>query len=111
MLTIDEIEKFGFKEFKILKHEKYDRVWAKWIKDDVGKKFNVVIKFWQFSKYSTDERPVEDSFSASCQFDIRGKKTFDVDLHVRDMNPQEIVDWFDNMFHKMECAYYEKYED
>ena len=112
MLTIDEIEKFGFKEFKVLPHDKHDRVWAKMICDDIGKKFNVVIRFWQFSKFSNDERgKIEDSFDATCQFDMRGKRTFDVDVSVRDMTPQQIVDWFDNMFQKMECTYYERYHD
>ena len=85
MLTIDEIEKFGFKEFKVLPHDKHDRVWAKMICDDIGKKFNVVIRFWQFSKFSNDERgKIEDSFDATCQFDMRGKRTFDVDVSVRE---------------------------
>jgi hypothetical protein len=111
MLTVEAIEQYGFKECKKLPHDNYDRCWALMIHDKYGKKFQVVIKFWNFSKYSRHDRVVEDSFSADCQFDMRGPKTFNVDIHAKDMTPQEIVNWFDNMFQKMECTYYERYND
>jgi hypothetical protein len=111
MLTIEQIENFGFQKGRVLSHDNFDQCWYYMLRDEVGKKFQVVIKFWKFSKYSTAERKVDDSFSAECQFDMRGPKTFNVDLNVNNMSPQEIVNWFDNMFQKMNCTYYQKYED
>lgn len=111
MLTVEEITKFGFKEGRILPHDQFDRCWHFMLRDEIGKKFQVTIKFWKFSKYSTPQNEVIDSFSAECQFDMNGPRTFDVDISVKDMTPQEIVDWFNNMFEKMGCTYYERYDE
>ncbi len=112
IMTIESIIDYGFKEFDIHKDiDKHDRQWQYCLRDNIGKKFYVNIRLWAFSRYSTSERIVFDSFDAYCQFDLNGPKTFNVDLSVNNMSPDQVVDWFHNMFLVMNCSYYEKYSE
>lgn len=109
-MKIEDLISYGFREWPINPQvDKHERHWQYCYRDNIGKKFFVNVRLWQFSKYSTADRPVEDSFDAYCQFDMNGPKTFNVDLSVRDMTPTQVVEWFNDLFNKMGCSYYERY--
>lgn len=111
-MTVESLLDYGFKEYPTNEHDKHDKNWQYCVRTPKGKKLFVQIKFWQFSRYSNGERGlVQDAFSADCQFDMRGSKTFNVDISVNDMTPKQVVEWFDDMFNKMNCTYYECYSD
>lgn len=106
---IDALLAFGFKEFPIHQQlDRHDRHWQFCKRDEVGKRFFVQVRLWRFSKYSNAERVVDDSWDAQCQFDMCGERTFDVTTHFQIPSPQEIVDWFNNVWERMGCTYYEK---
>ena len=109
IMTIESLISYGFKEYKPNQHDKFDRVFQYCKRDKIGKKFFVNVRFWMFSKYSRSDQVANDSFDASCQFDMRKEKTFDVTISVNDMTPSQVVDWFAEMFVLKNCAYYEKY--
>lgn len=106
-MTIDELVSYGFREWPIGQHDKHDRHWQYCVRDRLGKKLYVQVRFWQFSKYSRPDYEAKDSFDAYCQFDMNGPKTFNVDISVNDMTPQQVIDWFENMHVRMNCTYYE----
>ena len=106
---IDNLLSYGFKEYPINSYDTHDRNFQYCLKTDRGKKLFVQVRLWQFSKYSKPDNIVEDSFDAYCQYDMRRDKTFNVSLTTYDMSPDEIVKWFDNVFEKLGCSYYEEY--
>jgi hypothetical protein len=111
IMSIDSLVSYGFHEYPINpKFDKHDRHWSFCKRDSLGKKLYVEIRMWEFSKYSTPDNPnVENGWDAKCQFDMNGPKTFDVTISVRNMTPAQVMDWFENMHHKMGCTYYESY--
>lgn len=110
VMTIESLVAYGFKEYTKNSMDQFDRVWQFCVKDKKGKKFFVNVRLWCFSKYSRPDHVVHDSFDSSCQFDLRGPKTFDVTCSVNNMTPAQVVDWYENMFNRMNCYYYEIYE-
>lgn len=111
IMKIEDLLSYGFKEWPINpKIDKHERHWQFCYRDKIGKKFYVQVRLWEFSKHSTSDRIVHDSFDAYCQFDMNGRKTFNVDFCVSDMVPSQVVDWVNDMFEKMNCTYYEKDE-
>lgn len=111
IMKIEDLISYGFKEWPINpEFDKHDRHLQYCYRDENGKKFYVNVRFWQFSKHSNLDRVVEDGFDAYCQFDMNGPRTFNVDLSVRDMTPGQVVEWFNQLFDKLGCSYYEKHE-
>jgi hypothetical protein len=114
MLSPESLVQFGFREWPTCPSDRHDRQWQYCVADQRGKKFYVQVYLWQFSKYSTPDHPVADSWSANVQFNTFAddkRDVFDVDLHVRDKSPEDIVAWFDDLFVKLECEYYEQWSD
>lgn len=111
IMTVESLLDYGFKEYPTNDHEKFDRNWQFCKRDQKGKKLYVQVRLWGFSKYTTVDRIVHDSFDADVQFDMNGPKTFNVTISVNDMTPSQVVDWFDRMHDKMGCVHYELYED
>lgn len=103
---IEDLEKFGFKEYKVSLPDRHDRNWGYSHRDERGKKFFIELQMWEFSRYSTQGNKVEDRFSAECHYE-KGLKSFRVILSVNDMSPKEIIDWFDDIHAKLGCDYYE----
>ena len=111
IMSVESLESYGFREYQLPGDAKHDRNWQYCLRDRLGKRLYVQVRLWKFSKYSTSDRNVEDSFDAYAQFDMNGPRTFNVDLSVRDMTPQQVVQWFDNLFTKMGCHHYESIDD
>lgn len=111
VMTIESLLSYGFKEYNRNAGEKHDRNWQFCLRTKEGKKLFVDVRLWEFSRYSTPENKVQDSFDAKCQFDMNGPKTFNVDISVNDMTPAQVVEWFNDMFNKMSCTYYERYDE
>lgn len=110
IMTIEALVAYGFREWPVAQHDKHDRHWQFCKRDEKGKKLFVTIRLWEFSKYSSPERgQVQNSFDADCQLDMNGPKTFNVNISVNDMTPHQVVEWFENMFDRMGCTYYELY--
>jgi hypothetical protein len=117
IMNIESLLAYGFKEFDVNKHDKHERNWQFCKRDEKGKKFYVLVRLWEHSKWSnpsglgSDAFPLifEDAFDATCQFDMNGPKTFDVTINVIDMLPGQVIDWFDQIHNKMCCSYYELY--
>lgn len=102
-LTIEALESFGFKKYKpCVTIDKFDIGFSYFVEDEKGRKFNINVRFWDNTKYG-----MPNCFDTSVQFNKNGK-TFNVQiLRVCEMTPQEIVLWFDDMFDKMGCDYYD----
>lgn len=111
IMTIESLVAYGFKEYSKNTHEHFDRAWQYCVRDKKGKKFFVNVRLWEFSKYSRPDNIVHDSFDSACQFDLRGPKTFDVTCSVNNMTPSQVIDWYENLFNRMNCYYYEIYAD
>ena len=107
-LTERSLLEFGFKEYPVSKHlhDEHEKQYCYMVKDEIGKKFQIVVRFWQHSKYSTPDHLILDGWDARCQFNTYNDDTFDVIKSVAHQSPQEIVDWFENVHEKLEAAYY-----
>lgn len=111
IMNIESLVAYGFKEYTKHSMDHFDRVWQYCVKDKKGKKYFVNVRLWCFSKYSQPDNVVHDSFDSSCQFDLRGPKTFDVSCSVNNMTPSQVIDWYENIFNRLNCHYYEVYEN
>lgn len=112
IMTIESLLDYGFKEWPKSQHDKHDRHWQFCKLDEKGKKIYVIVRLWEFSKYSTPDREVADSFDAEVQFDMNGPKTFNVNMNdVDDMTPSQVVDWFERMHNLMGCTHCELYDE
>lgn len=113
IMAIQSLLAYGFKEYDVNKHDKHERNWQFCKRDEKGKKFYVLVRLWEHSKWQAPagNHHIDDAFEAVCQFDMNGPKTFDVSVNVTDMIPEQVVDWFDQIHNKMCCTYYELYSD
>lgn len=111
IMSIEQLISYGFKEYTKAPHDTFDRNWQYCLRTDLGKKLYVQVRLWEFSKYSTSERLVHNSFDAESQFDMNGPKTFNVNCSVNDMTPAQVVQWFERMHDRLGCTYYERYAD
>jgi len=98
----ETLQAAGFKEFKPNPHEKFDRVWYLVVRDDQGDKFQIGVRFWRHSKFGD-----EDGWDAIGYFNTQsGHETFEVlKVSVRQMNPRDIVAWFDKVWTNLGCDY------
>lgn len=108
---IADLLSFGYKEFPVAQHERQDANWRFKVKDKFGIKLFVQVRFWRLSRYSTQSTKIDDSFDAWCQFN-KSSDYFKVELGCVDkMSPAEIIEWFNNVFEKLNCNYYERWEN
>jgi hypothetical protein len=112
-LSAEDLIAFGFKEYRPNREwDKCDRCFQYRRTDERGIRFFVQVEFWEHSKYSNAERECPDGWSADAQFNARSDlPTFNVDLlSVAHMRPQEIVDWFESVWLRLSCAYYDEFD-
>lgn len=117
LLTVKQLLSFGFK--KISSSHK-ESVYQYCLRDGKGIKFYVEVTHRFNLQPSITRQDVVDNLGddaylhtywANCQFDLNGPKTFDVNMNVGDMSPDQIIAWFSDMFDRMGCTYYESKEE
>lgn len=103
MLTFEELEKYGFKEYPVGQHSKQTKNFQYRIREDGVTKFFVNVRYWEFN--FGDHR----SFDAEVQFNIMSSDdTFNVCLlNCNNKTPEQIVYWFRQIFDRMECRDYD----
>lgn len=108
-MDVESLLEFGFKEFPVHRQiANHDRNWQFCQRDNRGKRFYVQVRFWKFSKYPEGR----DAWDAYVQFNMRKEPTFNVTMFVlEETTPAEVVDFFQTMWEKLECEYYEELVD
>ena len=103
----------GWREWDVNPYfDRHDRQWGYTSRDENGKRFQVIVRLWQFSRHSRPDRPVEDGWDAKVQFNGHGlAPTFEVQLiSCRSMTPGQVLAWFTDLWMVSGAAYYELYE-
>lgn len=107
-MTAEQLMNHGFREYPCGKFDKCDRQFQSTVRDSVGKKLFVNVRYWDRRRYGGGQPEGWDAWS---QFtDITGN-TFNVGLlSCVNMTPPEVVAWFTRAWEAMGCRYYEKDE-
>lgn len=115
-LTIEDLLTYGFRETKNNLESQHDREFWWTLRDDVGKKWCVRVRFWQFSKYSRPGYVVEDGFDLELhlRFAVTRPNTDGEYCHisrcVRNTSPAEIIAWCAATADKMGAIYNDYWE-
>ena len=100
-MSHQELLDYGFKQFNNTIIDKYDILFQLPVRDKIGIRFYCNVRFWQNSKYSPE---AGDGYDAKVNFN-----EFVVQLYsVNDMKPKDVVAFFDKMWEKMGCSYYDQ---
>lgn len=109
MLTQQALEEAGFKKF----HQKNlwnltDTGWQICIRDTEGnKKYYITIAEYDTSKYpEIMQRSGRYSYQPEGQFDTEDGVTFDIQMH-RPNSVQEVLDFFEQVYYRMNCKQYD----
>ena len=110
-MTEQDIISAGFKAQKIYDHlnDKHNKCWSYSEKDSIGRKFSVILRFWQTSKYSTPERIIPDGYDFVAYFRDKDDQHFTVTMS-KDLEPEEIIKWCKNLYEKLSCEYVTKFD-
>jgi len=77
--------------------------------DEHGKKYFIHLDCWDLRSLAKFKKDVD--FGAKTQFNNENGETFDVSYFVRtgETTIEDVEKFFENMWVKMECAYYEEF--
>lgn len=108
LFSPESLEAAGFKEYRSGIHDRHDRSWARMVRSGGKRLFQVTVRFWMHSRYSTPDRAIPDGWDAECQFRDSNGVTFNM-LCLLDQNwgPEELVSWFTEVFRDLRGTPYE----
>lgn len=105
------LEQFGFKEGQLSSMYTCDRFWTCTVKDSVGRRFPITVRWWNFRKYGADH----EGWDAEAQMKHRicGRENWlNIVLHsVEGMSPEDIVDYFTSVWQDLSADYVHKWEE
>lgn len=108
----ESLEAAGFHESKpnVALHDRFDRVWYKMVKDQIGKAYQVGVRFWDHSKYRVH---YPDGWDAEAYFPQADGSACKVNYYawMDSTTPQDVLDWFDRLWRTMQWPYYRKWEE
>ena len=113
-LSEDSLLSAGYKKYPPPSRERYDTLYQKRIRDAAGTRYFVNIRFWRFSKYSTEDEQVPDGWDAWVQYNSHSYSThptFNVELSCREITPAQVEGFYDRVWSLMGCDYYERDDD
>lgn len=89
------------------KDDGYVRSFQSWARDDEGKKFALNAHVYDM----LPNAPYDTGVDMEVQFNghVDEKETFEVIKSHHGETPEEAKEWFEEMWNRMECGYYEKY--
>lgn len=99
------LEQFGFRERKPSAIDNCDRLWGYTVKDQIGRRFPITVRLWDFRKYNAD-RLGWDAV-AHMKVRINGRENF-IELlltSVEGMSPEEIVDYYTSAWQDLMADY------
>lgn len=108
-LGIKDLLEFGFAETKPQPDEGHDRQFWFTAKDEVGKMWQVLVRFWRLSKYGDHAR---DGFDLVLMVEVDGvflRITRSID--VPRFSAEEVVDWCDGLWRKLKPDYLSLWEE
>lgn len=113
MITINELEKNGYRKFIDSFKEKYNYdghspykgTWQKAISDDKGKKYFINIEYWHTINLLKE---VKNSFLSYSHMEDNNEKSFNTEL-MTNKSLKEIEVFFENQWKNNNCKYYELY--
>lgn len=105
------LEQFGFTEGRLSPMYTCDRFWTYTVKDNVGRRFPITVRWWNHRKYGGDH----EGWDAEAQMKLRvyGRENWvNIVLHtVEGMSPEDIVDYFTSAWQDLSADYVRKWEE
>lgn len=95
----------GFKEYEKCKHELCDKTWWYTASDEVGARFQICIRLYDFTK---DYGYVCRRFEAEAHFEDANGQTFTVKRACTEFSTEEVIAWFNTLFDSFKCRHLPK---
>lgn len=97
-----QLKAAGFKEYEKCKHELCDRTWWYTVFDEIGARFQICMRLYDFSK---DYKYISRRFEAESYFEDADGQTFTVKRSCTEFSTEEVIAWFNTLFDSFKCRH------
>lgn len=111
LITDTKIRQVGYTEYapSPIDNECVTKSFQKCFKDDVGKKYYINIKRWDFPPHPYTGEPIPTSYEFEVQFNTEDDRVMDLTLFSHGWTIENAEEFVEEMWHKMNLRYYEKW--
>ena len=111
MLTVKDFTDNGYKQFPNSGLNNSDFGLQKLISDEVGKRYYITVWVYDWTSYEKYHLPYEISFAPDVQLRLQNGMNFNVEMLLNpDSTIQNIEYFYNEMWEKFNCQYYERWE-
>ena len=110
-ITDEKILQAGYTEYppSSIEYECVTRFFQKCFKDDVGKKYFIDIKRWDFPPHPNTGHQIPTSYEFGVQFNTQDDKVMNLNLFSTGWTIENAEAFVEEMWQKMNLRYYEKW--
>ena len=112
MLTVKDFTDSGYKQFPSSGLNNSDFGLQKLIGDEFGKRYYITVWVYDWAKYEKYNLPYRISFAPDVQLRLENGTNVDVLMLLnQDSTIEDIESFYNDMWEKFNCHYYERYND
>ena len=111
LITDEKILQAGYVEYTPppINNEYVTKFFQKCFSDDMGKKYYIDIKRWDFPPHPYTSDPIPTSYEFEVQFNTEDDRVMDLTLFSRGWTIENAEEFVEEMWQKMNLRYYEKW--
>ena len=110
MLTVKDFTDSGYKQFPRSGLNNSDFGLQKLISDDLGKRYDITVWVYDWAKYEKYNLPYSISFAPDVQLKLQNDMHFNVEMLLNpDSTIADIESFYNDMWEKFNCQYYERW--
>ena len=112
MLTVKDFTDSGYKQFPNSGLNNSDFGLQKLISDEFGKRYYITVWAYDWEKYPQYNRQHKMTFAPDVQLQLQNGMNFGVEMLLNsDSTVEDIESFYNEMWEKFNCQYYESYND
>lgn len=113
LITDERIRQAGYTEYtpSSIDNECITKFFQKCFSDDVGKKYYIDIKRWDFPPHPYTGESIPTSYEFEVQFNTEDDRVMDLTLFSHGWTIENAEEFVEEMWQKMHLAYYERWYD
>ena len=111
LITDEKIRQAGYTEYAppLIDSECVTKFFQKCFSDDVGKKYYIDIKRWDFPPHPYTNEQIPTSYEFEVQFNTQDDKVFNLTLFSHGWTIENAEEFVEDMWQKMNLKYYERW--
>ena len=95
----------GFREYQKSKHELCDKIWWSTVVDEIGPRFQICIRLYDFTK---NYGYISRRFEAESHFEDATGQDFTVKRACTEFSTEEVIAWLNTLFDSFKCRHLPK---